>query len=291
MADAAVRNLSPTLGCNAVKELADWKDPKVVPVLISMLEEDAYGGMWGDDLFIPALKAQAALHDITNHWFPFDVVASRAAWEEARKAPDDAGRQAVLERLIPFRGDPLAAEIIGTPIDASIRVKNVSKRTVAIAEQPMDVELRSQLGSFGAAGFDPEKKEDFVVLAPGESVTFPVKLAEDFIRWEPATREVALQYRKLGREFGLPGWIGVVKARFGAEWKEPPRNIVPVEEKWPNGNLKAKGQTLNGERWGLWEFFNEEGDRIRTVDYTKGVTAEANPEHPSNKGKGKPAAQ
>ncbi len=77
-----------------------------------------------------------------------------------------------------------------------------------------------------------------------------------------------------------------MNADFGAGWTEQ-RKIEKVEEKWPNGNLKAVGETVNGKRIGNWEFFNENGDRTQTIDYTGGGSAVCNPEHPDNKGAGK----
>ena len=84
----------------------------------------------------------------------------------------------------------------------------------------------------------------------------------------------------------------MVKAAFGQGWKEPERKRQKVEEKWPNGNFKVVGQTMNGQKCGKWEYYSEAGDRIRIVDY-EGGTAECNPEHPDNKGAGipKPSGQ
>jgi antitoxin component YwqK of YwqJK toxin-antitoxin module len=81
--------------------------------------------------------------------------------------------------------------------------------------------------------------------------------------------------------------MGSVKVEPGTEWKEQ-RIVESVVEKWPNGNIKAKGQKVNGKAYGKWEYFSEEGDRTKTVEYNRGVTMEHYPDHPDNKGAGKP---
>ena len=77
------------------------------------------------------------------------------------------------------------------------------------------------------------------------------------------------------------------EAEFGNDWKGQ-RKLDNIQEQWPNGNLKVKGQTMNGEKYGEWHYFNEAGDRIKIVHYTGAHgTATCNPEHPDNKGAGK----
>ena len=61
--------------------------------------------------------------------------------------------------------------------------------------------------------------------------------------------------------------------------------IEKVEEPWPNGNLKMRGQKTNGLKTGDWQYFNEAGDLIRTESL--GTVTKHNPEHPNNKGLGK----
>ena len=85
----------------------------------------------------------------------------------------------------------------------------------------------------------------------------------------------------------MKAWIGAVQVEFGPKWKGQ-RKLEIVEEKWPNGNFQTKGLTMNGEKYGEWHYFNEDGDRIKSVDYSRGGTATRNPEHPDNKGAGKP---
>jgi hypothetical protein len=79
----------------------------------------------------------------------------------------------------------------------------------------------------------------------------------------------------------------MLSVEFGALWKEE-RKFAWVEECWPNGNLRARGQTLNGDRFGEWHFFNEAGDRIRIVDYSGGhAETVCNPAHSDNKRAGR----
>ncbi len=104
---------------------------------------------------------------------------------------------------------------------------------------------------------------------------------------EIAERSVKIVYVYTGEEWGLKAWVGVVDVKFGEGWKEQ-RVYKDVINKWPNGNLKEKGRTMNGTKYGKWEYFNEAGDRIRSEEHPGGATATANPEHPDNKGAGKP---
>jgi antitoxin component YwqK of YwqJK toxin-antitoxin module len=113
-----------------------------------------------------------------------------------------------------------------------------------------------------------------------------VRLDAHFLVAEPRERQLTLHYTDTGRNWGMKAWVGTLMGEFGLGWQGK-RKLQLVEEKWPNGNLKTKGQTMNGEKYEEWQFFNEAGDRIRTINYSRGGSAECNPNHPSNKGAGK----
>jgi len=114
-----------------------------------------------------------------------------------------------------------------------------------------------------------------------------VTLDNNFLISEPKGRSLKLDYIDNGSSVGVNAWIGYLEVKFGSNWKEE-RRIEKVEELWPNGNLKVTGQTVNGQKDGEWQYFNEDGDRIRIIYYNSNRgSAECNPNHPNNKGAGK----
>lgn len=275
--------------CCIIKALAEWGDIRLVPALISFLNNGEYAGALGDDVFIPALKAKQALHKLTGHYFALDSQSSLRAWENVGHIQNSEERKRQLAQLQPHDPAPLKAEIVGTgTTNAAIRVINKSQQEVLISRYPAWVEQKWPSGVTGCGSEKPKQNEsDFVNLKPGDSIQIQVTLQESFLLAQPSSRTVTLTYKDNGSRQGLKAWIGLVNAEFGTDWKEQ-RKIEKVEEKWRNGNLKAMGQTVNGKRFGNWEFFNENGDRTQTIDYTGGHgSAVCNPEHPDNKGAGK----
>lgn len=276
--------------CCVVKALAEWGDSRLVPALISFLNNGEYAGAYGDNVFIPALKAKEALYKLTGHYFTLDAQASLRAWENVKHIQSWEERKRQLAQLQPDDPSPLKAEVIGTgTTNAVIRVSNKSKQEITIPRYASWVEQKWPSGSSGCGSQGSKDNEsDFVTLKPGDSIQIQATLQESFLLAQPGSRTVTLTYKDNGSRQGLKAWIGLVNADFGAGWTEQ-RKIETVEEKWPNGNLKSVGETVNGKRIGNWEFFNENGDRTQTIDYTGGGSAVCNPEHPDNKGAGKRA--
>ncbi len=276
--------------CSVIKALVDWGDTRLVPALISFLRNGESAGFYGDDLFIPALKAKEALYSVTGHYFAFDVESSRRAWEAAQNIANKEERKQRLDTLQPQAPSPLRAELIGDgTTNAAVRIENNWKEKVVISRCPGWVEQKWPGGVAGCrigkvAGHG---NSEFVTLAPAASIDVSISLLDSYLLAEPSTRKLTLAYTDNGSSQGVNAWIGLVNAQFGTAWNEQ-RNMVKVEEKWPNGNLKAVGQTVNGKRFGDWEFFNENGDRTEIIGYTGGHgSAVCNPEHPDNKGAGK----
>jgi len=276
--------------CSVIKALVGWGDTGLVPALISFLRNGESAGFYGDDLFIPALKAKEALYSITGHYFVFDVEASRRAWEAAQNIADREGRKRRLDALQPNDPSPLRAELIGDgTTNAVVRVENNSQEKIVISRYPAWGEQKWPGGVAGCRFGKAARHEnsEFVTIAPAGSSEVLISLLESYLLAEPGTRKLTLAYTDNGSSKGVNAWIGLVNVQFGAAWNEQ-MNMVKVEEKWPNGNLKAVGHTVNGKRFGDWEFFNENGDRTEIVGYTGGHgSAVSNPEHPDNKGAGK----
>jgi len=82
-----------------------------------------------------------------------------------------------------------------------------------------------------------------------------------------------------------------VNVAFGPAWKEPTAELRQIVQKWPNGNLKAIGQTQGYCQVGRWTYYNERGDRTGEVDFDKVTVLRYDPNLPANKGLGKAKAK
>jgi len=310
------------LGCQVIDAVAKWGDARLVLTLIPFLEVDSLAYSSGDELGIPAVKARKALYKLTSHWFPYDAAAASQVWKKAAAVADPDKRKALLDRLLPEKECPVIAQLVGSPryepakppdgpatkmsaattlpynesttqpkdAMATVRLRNASNRTVTLGRLPSSVGQEWARGSSWRSTHCRRgmlAKEDFVDLRPGETTEVTVTLDDSFLLAEPNDRKLALIYKRNGRALGLKAWIGMVYAEFGSEWKEE-RKLEKVEERWPNGNLKVVGQTMNGQRCGQWEYFNEQGDRTKDERYTGDDLGsdEYNPEYHSNKGVG-----
>ncbi len=278
------------MSCRVIESLGDWGDDRLVPALIAFLENGDSAGFAGDDLFIPAIKSRQVLLAITGHVFPFEADSSLKAWDKAQHIADASSRGELLAQLIPCDAQPLKAELVGSNNNAYLRLTNTSRQPTTVTRHPSYGHQRSPGASFGC-GFgqaaEVQSEKGFVTLKPGDSIQLSVELRDRFLLASPDTREMSVVFDNTGSAYGINAWIGNIKVSFGEDWQEE-RVIKNVEEKWPNGNLKAAGQTVNGERFGEWNFFNEQGDRTKIIHYASNRgSATCNPEHPSNKGAGK----
>jgi hypothetical protein len=281
---------SGSVACKIIEAMSGWGEVRLVPALAAFLECGELAYRYGDDVGIPALKAREVLHRMTGHWFPYDREASLRAWKEASQISDFGKRQQLLATILPNDPNPLKADVVGDGgINAACRITNKSRHDVVVTRCPTWGEQSWPAGTAGSqSGMEqPKGKKDFVVLRPGESTQCDIKFHAGFLLADPGSRKLILEYWDTGQEWAMHAWIGSVQAQFGTDWKGQ-RKLEDIQEQWPNGNFKAKGKTMNGERYGAWHYFNEDGDRIRIVDYTGGHgPAECNPEHPDNKGAGK----
>jgi hypothetical protein len=299
------------IACQVIKELLAWKDDRTVPALIGFLQNDDFAYRYGDDLGIPALKAQQALVAITEHEFPYDVEMSQKAWQKAMLLNDKSARKSLLEKAAPGGQAPLVAAAVGVPTKelsenlkkqyesldedeyvVTIRLRNLSSRPVTILTAPSEVEIRWP-GGVHSRGGDPsdDQKLEFTTIQPTDGMGLEIVVAKNFLVAEPAEQELKLSYLANGNRQGVNAWIGTISVQFGADWKYK-REVKHVEELWENGNLKATGTTVNGVKLGEWNYFNEAGDRIKIAYHqTFRGTSICNPEHPKNKGAGKRPAK
>lgn len=320
MATAVAGVDDASVACRIIDAVTAWDEPRAVPLLIPFLENDRSAYRYGDDWGIPALKARAALHALTGCWFPYRVSAAADAWSQVADLADRPQQKRRLAELLPDPEFPVTAELVGTARPASsqpaptteptrvqsalragmylpaddalvtVRLRNVIGHPITIRRFPSAVNLQWPGGLHDyAAGPQPseETNADFTDLTPGEVIEFEIALYSSFLRAEPDRRMLRLEYARFPPTCEEHCWIGMLSVEFGALWKEE-RKFAWVEECWPNGNLRARGQTLNGDRFGEWHFFNEAGDRIRIVDYSGGhAETVCNPAHSDNKRAGR----
>jgi hypothetical protein len=238
-------------GCKLVAALRGWGDERLVPALISFLQNDDYAYRIGDDLGIPALKAQAALRSLTTRTFPLDVQASQHVWEEARKLTGPASRKAFLARALADGPTPLTGRMKTSGHRVYVALTNRSRRPISLSKMPHSIDWQTANGYF-STGHDPiTGRGSFVRLAPGQSIRVDLQCLADRVlgveRSETAdgragaatsarvaraaasgtsvtsrrttarrTRperpsKLTLLYARNGHEFGLKGWIGVIE--------------------------------------------------------------------------------
>jgi hypothetical protein len=286
----AVKGLEePTLACKVIAILAQWKDERVVPALITFLENDGFAYQDGDDVGIPVLKARNALHDTTGLWFPQDVDASFRAWEKVQTIANRQERETRWKTLVAGVACPLKAELEGDEAVTHIVVTNVTSQAVTVAKFPSQIEQRSSSGS--ASGDYEVTGKDFITLKPGDLARIKVELHRSFLQGQPGTRRLIVRYWNSGRKQHWKAWIGSMEVSFGPAWKGFAAKLQEIVEKWPNGNLKATGDKLGNRKVGRWTYYNEQGDRIREKDFDEGQTSEFNPNDPDNKGLGRSKAK
>ena len=149
--------------------------------------------------------------------------------------------------------------------------------------------MRSPAGVSSRGGMSSKDvtSQMFATLKPAQSLEFKTHLDESFLLADPDDRSLKISFRDNGNSVGVNAWIGTLEVRPGSDWEEQ-REEKMVGELWPNGNLKATGRSINGHKMGEWNYFNEEGDRIKIAHYQTGHgTATCSPEHPANRGAGK----
>jgi hypothetical protein len=202
----------PTLACAVIKRLAAWKNPEIVPALMEFLQNDGFAYQNGDDLGIPALKAQTALKELTGYDFPFNTRRSQQAWTEASSIAVKEQRLVVLAQAAPYEAQPLRAEIIRDKGDTHLLLVNRTKQEIVIPKEPAGISYQWTNGSGGGAS--PKKAEHkgpFMTLLPGERLR--VDLNSD---WADQSRlkKLTVYFLDNGNQVGVDAWIGRVEIVF-----------------------------------------------------------------------------
>jgi hypothetical protein len=203
------------LACQVIEVVRRSSDPAAVPGLIEFLEDDTYSYRYGDDLGVPALKAAAALKELTGHDFPMEVASSRKAWEKARLIGDAKERLALLAKELPWDPRPLAAELRREATGPVLLLTNRTRKALVVGKEPAGISYDwTNGGGGGASRKESVRKEDFTTLQPGESLRVPLK--EEWARAENLTR-VSASFLNNGHEVGLNAWIGEVAVTVEAK--------------------------------------------------------------------------
>jgi hypothetical protein len=205
---AVRRHKEPHVACTLIESLRKWGKLQAVPALIEFLQNDGFSYQHGDDLGVPALKAQAALKEITGYDFPADVEASRRAWEKTKAIPDPKERMAALASKISFDPQPLACRIERDKEPPEAVLTNRSGRALILANEPTGIECRAGGGVYSVDSQRPEKKDDFTELPPGTSLH--VKLDPGWAVRSSLER-LSLYFLANGNEVGVKAWIGSVE--------------------------------------------------------------------------------
>jgi hypothetical protein len=244
------------LECMIIEMMASWGDDRLVPGLITFLEDGTFSYQYGDELGIPAVKARQGLQRMTGQWFPYGVLASNEAWRQVEAIGEKADRKKMLGRILLGTEFPLKAELVGTArpraedsvasgpttssleavesldesptVDgfvATVRVTNNSAEPLSIARYPTSIDLNWPSGTSGASPVRPDDdpaKGPYARLARGEWTEFEVILHSEFLLADPADRELKLMYaadREVSR-MPPPTWLGWLPVQFGPLWKE-----------------------------------------------------------------------
>ena len=206
---------NPHVACELIARLRRWNHIKAVPVLIEFLEDDGLSYVTGNDLGIPAVKAQQALRKVTGHAFPFDVTASRNAWSQARDVGNREQRVKLLGRILANDPKPWKAVLLREDGKYLIEVTNRSKQSRSLLKRPSYVDVSYSHGVFSAGGTGraADGKARFATLAPGSSLRFPIDFGNndfDLLMASGTRPRVDLQYLENGNQLGLKAWLGVV---------------------------------------------------------------------------------
>jgi hypothetical protein len=196
----------------ALTRVAVARDPRVVPALIRALETEG-GPTEGDPS--PALAAREALGAVVGYAFPFTVVESDAAWEEAKALPDPEARLARVRARLGDDREPLVARRVPPTPDATgrwVEIVNRSERPVDVASGPSWVDVQ---GANGVASWSLPRPQspEYVRLAPGGRTRMRVDRNDPAARrWMPTGDGVRidLSFRGLRRDPGARSWMGTL---------------------------------------------------------------------------------
>ena len=168
-------------------------------------------------------------------------------------------------------------------VAVKIQIRNTGVHELRITRSPCNVSTNDP-GASSSIGTEVE--EDFVSIGPEENHEIQVSVSQSFLNADPLKRTLEISFYCANGKLGENQWVGTLSVHPSKSWTEV-RVERNVEETWDNGILKATGKTMNGQRFGAWHFFNEQGDRIRIEYPSSGRgTAICAPEHPTNKGAG-----
>jgi len=260
-------------GVSLINQLEKTSDKQAVPILIAMLQSRA------------AVKAQQQLEKRIDISFPFDKKLAGELWGSVEILDSPQAKAQRVKELAKRFKNKLKAELVGDAKAARVRVTNVSEQALSLTREPGRIETRTPNSSSSRGGHS-ENGDESIELKPGASVEVKIDLDARFFVYPIEKRQIEIEYFIGEQKPTRKVWAGkLTVVQDGQNWKKSAMKIEKVEEPWPNGNLKMRGQKTNGLKTGDWQYFNEAGDLIRTESL--GTVTKHNPEHPNNKGLGK----
>ena len=196
----------------ALRRVAVTQDLRVVPALLGALETEG-GPAEGDPS--PALAARESLRAVVGYAFPFTVVKSRAAWDEAKALPDSAARLARVRARLGDDREPLVARRVPPAPGATglwVEIVNRSERLVDVASGPAWVDVHGATGMASWSLPRPPSPE-YVRLAPGGMTRIRVDRNDTAaLGWVPTGDGVRidLSFRGLRRDPAARSWMGTL---------------------------------------------------------------------------------
>lgn len=267
-------------GAGLIKQLESVGDEQAMPVLVSMLQTGKGDLTWAPS---PAIDAQSQIEKRTGIQLPFDVELGKELWDSITAL---ASKKVRLERINLLKkqfGSRVKAELVGDESNSKIRITNHSELTIEMVKLPRSIDIRTPRGL--SSEYTQSDPTAVCQLKSGESNDFKIELRPEFFIWPVEKRSIEVEFEIPNGDLSRKSWAGTLSVDLqGENWNEEKPEVKEVLERWPNGNLKVKGQETNGIKTGKWDYFNESGDRVKTIE--GGTTSVCNPDHPSNKGQG-----
>jgi len=273
--------LKGNAGEGLITQLESLDDEQAMPVLISMLQTSKGDSDWSP---VPAIDAQSQIEKRTGIKLPFDVELGKEVWGSVTALESKDAKRERINLLKKQFGSRVKAELVGNQADSIIRITNNSKSTIEMLKVPSSIDIRTPHGI--SSEHSNSNAPAVCQLKAGESIDFEIELQPGFFIWPVEKRSLNIEFKAPTENLSKETWAGnLLVDLHGQKWTEKKPEVEEILERWPNGNLKVTGQKTNGIKTGKWEYFNESGDRVKTIE--GGTTSVCNPDHADNKGQGK----
>jgi len=185
---------SYALTCNVIDEMSRIGDIRFVPALIEFLGITAHNMQSGDDYYIPAIRARAALKRLTGYAFPEDAASSAKAWYAVRVQAAPTRRKR-LKDLLGDWDNPLSVTIVplsnpetkklsGPRYQAHVRVTNRARRNLTVFRRPEGISeyVESPEGGSQSEALVLDGAPGTQVLGPRRSIEYRISTGQNIFR-------------------------------------------------------------------------------------------------------------